>query len=85
MTSSTDLLSSSGSTSKGVEFFIDTIDRGKDGALRYIGYINSGGSVSIGDVFVQAYVIPRPIEDVRMMAVGRASEQKKGIADAYIC
>lgn len=67
MTSSTDLLSSSGSTSKGVEFFIDTIDRGKDGALRYIGYINSGGSVSIGDVFVQAYVIPRPIEDVRMM------------------
>ncbi|WP_315386069.1 hypothetical protein [uncultured Stenotrophomonas sp.] len=67
MTSSTDLLASPGSANMGVEFFIDTIDRGKDGALRYIGYINSGGSVSLGEVFVEAYVIPRSIDDVRMM------------------
>lgn len=51
---------------RGVEFFVDTILLAKDGGKSYVGYVNSGGSISLGDVFHVAYVIPRTIEDVRM-------------------
>lgn len=51
---------------RGVEFFVDTILLAKDGGKSYVGYVNSGGSISLGDVFHVAYVIPRTIEDLRM-------------------
>lgn len=51
---------------RGVVFFVDTILLARDGGRNYVGYVNSGGSISLGDAFHVAYVIPRTIEDVRM-------------------
>ena len=67
MISSTDMRASLGSMSEGVEFFVDTIGRSRNVERCFIGHINFGGTISLGEVFAVAYAIPRTVEDVVLM------------------
>ncbi|PSM13854.1 MULTISPECIES: hypothetical protein [Stenotrophomonas] len=52
-----------------VEFFIEAIARDHAGRPVHVGFVVTGGSLSVGDVFISLYEVPRTLEDAQQ---GRA-------------
>lgn len=46
------------------EFFVQDIVKGRAGKILFVGFLNEGDSVRVGDQFVVKYEVPRTLEDI---------------------